>query len=362
MRKLKRAKASIAAWAVAGPALAQPPIVIKFSHVVAPNTPKGQAAESSGNSRKSRPTARSGSRSIRTPLYKDKEELEALQLGAVQMLAPSNSKFGPLGVKEFEVFDLPYIFAIQARCERSRGARRRAAPALGSKGITGLAYWDNGSRRCRANNNLIAPADYKRPQDAHPGFQGAGSADPDARRNPPGDSVSAGYPALQARVVDGRKTPGRICARKRCTRCRNTSRCPTTVILDMPSSSTRSSGTACRRTSATSCEKAMKEATSSEKASRPKENDEALEAIRKTARAKILRDAGTGRGDAQGDRCRSTRRWRRRIGQPLIDEFLKETRRSPEDQREGGSSRAQLKRNKNVAETGADEAHDRAVL
>ena len=43
-------------------------------------------------------------------LYKDKEELEALQLGAVQMLAPSLAKFGPLGVKEFEVFDLPYIF------------------------------------------------------------------------------------------------------------------------------------------------------------------------------------------------------------------------------------------------------------
>jgi C4-dicarboxylate-binding protein DctP len=42
-------------------------------------------------------------------LYKDKEELEALQLGAVQMLAPSNSKFGPMGIKDFEVFDLPFI-------------------------------------------------------------------------------------------------------------------------------------------------------------------------------------------------------------------------------------------------------------
>ena len=36
--------------------------------------------------------------------------MEALQLGAVQMLAPSLAKFGPLGVKEFEVFDLPFIF------------------------------------------------------------------------------------------------------------------------------------------------------------------------------------------------------------------------------------------------------------
>ncbi|MFX8160676.1 hypothetical protein ABTL01_20150, partial [Acinetobacter baumannii] len=43
-------------------------------------------------------------------LYKDKEEMEALQLGSVQMLAPSLAKFGPLGAKEFEVFDLPFIF------------------------------------------------------------------------------------------------------------------------------------------------------------------------------------------------------------------------------------------------------------
>jgi C4-dicarboxylate-binding protein DctP len=49
-------------------------------------------------------------------LYKDKEELEALQLGAVQMLAPSLAKFGPLGVKEFEAFDLPYIFPTKTRC------------------------------------------------------------------------------------------------------------------------------------------------------------------------------------------------------------------------------------------------------
>ena len=41
-------------------------------------------------------------------LYKDREELEALQLGAVQMLAPSLAKFSPLGVREFEAFDLPW--------------------------------------------------------------------------------------------------------------------------------------------------------------------------------------------------------------------------------------------------------------
>ena len=51
-------------------------------------------------------------------LYKDKEELEALQLGAVQMLAPSLSKFGPLGARQFELFDLPYLFADEAAFHR----------------------------------------------------------------------------------------------------------------------------------------------------------------------------------------------------------------------------------------------------
>ena len=63
-------------------------------------------------------------------LYKDKEELEALQLGAVQMAAPSLAKFGPLGVKEFEVFDLPYAFPDKAVLKaRHTGADRHRSVA-----------------------------------------------------------------------------------------------------------------------------------------------------------------------------------------------------------------------------------------
>ena len=96
--------------AFAAPALAEP-IVIKFSHVVAVDTPKGQAAE---YFKKLAEERTKGAVKIEvypnSQLYKDKEEMEALQLGAVQMLAPSLAKFAPLGVKEFELFDLPYIF------------------------------------------------------------------------------------------------------------------------------------------------------------------------------------------------------------------------------------------------------------
>src|SRR6187401_3670243 len=110
MRKLVIAAAAAAIFVAPGFAAAQAPIVIKFSHVVAPNTPKGLAAE---KFKELAEKYTNGKVKVEvypnSQLYKDKEELEALQLGAVQMLAPSNSKFGPIGVKEFEVFDLPYI-------------------------------------------------------------------------------------------------------------------------------------------------------------------------------------------------------------------------------------------------------------
>ena len=94
-------------------------------------------------------------------LYKDKEELEALQLGAVQMLAPSVSKLGPLGVKEFEVFDLPYLFsgydALRKVTDGPIG--KELLGKLEAKGILGLAFWDNGFKILSANKPLISPDD-----------------------------------------------------------------------------------------------------------------------------------------------------------------------------------------------------------
>src|ERR1044071_9885468 len=95
----------------AGRALAQAPIVMKFSHVVAVNTPKGKGAD---YFKKLAEERTGGKVKIEvypnSSLFKDGEEMEALQLGSVQMLAPSVSKFGPLGAREFEIFDIPYIF------------------------------------------------------------------------------------------------------------------------------------------------------------------------------------------------------------------------------------------------------------
>ncbi|MEY8688886.1 MAG: TRAP transporter substrate-binding protein [Leptothrix sp. (in: b-proteobacteria)] len=144
-------------------AQAQTPIVIKFSHVVAPDTPKGKGAQRF----KELVEQRTGGKVKvevypNSQLYKDKEELEALQLGSVQMLAPSLAKFGPLGVKEYEVFDLPFLFKDEA-------AFRNTTQTLGlelfkkleTKGITGLSYWDNGFHIMSANKPLHAVADFK---------------------------------------------------------------------------------------------------------------------------------------------------------------------------------------------------------
>src|SRR5450631_3993028 len=94
-----------------GSAHAQQPIVIKFSHVVAVDTPKGKGAEYFKKLVEERTKGRVKVEVYaNSTLYKDGEEVDALQLGSVQMLAPSLAKFGPLGVRAFEVFDLPYIF------------------------------------------------------------------------------------------------------------------------------------------------------------------------------------------------------------------------------------------------------------
>jgi C4-dicarboxylate-binding protein DctP len=140
------------------------PIVIKFSHVVAIDTPKGKAAEffakRAAELTKNRVKVEVYANSA---LYKDKEEMEALQIGAVQMLAPSLAKFGPLGVKEFEAFDIPFIFDNFADLHKITQGPIGASllVKLEPKGIKGLAFWDNGFKSFSANTPIKTPDDLK---------------------------------------------------------------------------------------------------------------------------------------------------------------------------------------------------------
>jgi C4-dicarboxylate-binding protein DctP len=161
---MRRTIIAIAAGALAlvSPASAQSPVVIKFSHVVAHDTPKGLAAEKFKELAERYTNGRAKIEVYaNSALYKDKEEVEALQLGAVQMLAPSLSKFGPLGVREFEVFDLPYIIPTKEALRRITEGPigKKLLAKLGPKGITGLAYWDNGFKIISANRPVHGPED-----------------------------------------------------------------------------------------------------------------------------------------------------------------------------------------------------------
>ncbi len=151
--------------AAAGRTLAaDAPIVIKFSHVVAPDTPKGRGADRFKELAERYTDGRVKVEVYpNSQLYKDKEEVEALQLGAVQMLCPSLSKFGPLGAREFEVFDLPYILPDKAALRRVTDGALGAKlfSRLDPKGITGLAYWDNGFKIMSANRPLREVSDFR---------------------------------------------------------------------------------------------------------------------------------------------------------------------------------------------------------
>ncbi|MCU6434471.1 TRAP transporter substrate-binding protein [Undibacterium sp. Jales W-56] len=195
---------------VSGAAFAQAPIVIKFSHVVANDTPKGKAAERFKELAEKNTKGRVKVELYpNSTLYKDKEELEALQLGAVQMLAPSLAKFGPLGVKEFEVFDLPYIFPFKDTLHQvTEGPIGKALlKKLEPKGITGLAFWDNGFKIMSANKPLRTPADFK---GLKMRIQSSKVLDAEMRAlgaNPQVLAFSEVYQALQTGVVDGTENP-----------------------------------------------------------------------------------------------------------------------------------------------------------
>jgi C4-dicarboxylate-binding protein DctP len=206
MKRLAIALAIILPLAAGHAAFADEPIIIKFSHVVAPDAPKGKAAlyfrelaEKYTNGRVKVEVYPNSS------LYKDKEELEALQLGSVQLLAPSIAKFSPLGVKEFDIFDLPFLLSDEARARQMMASPMMAElnKKLEAKGVEPLAYWDNGAHNYTANKPLIMPEDFR---GLKMRIQGGKVQDAVARQLGAIPQIIAFgelYQALQTGVVDG---------------------------------------------------------------------------------------------------------------------------------------------------------------
>ena len=140
------------------------PLKIRSSHVVARDTPKGLAVERF----KALVEQRSGGRMAvevyaGSSLYGDSDEMQALQAGAVEMLAPSLSKFGRVGFPEFELFDLPYLFDnlqdVHRITEGPLGAR--LLKGLQRQGMVGLGFLDNGFKHMSANRPLLIADDFR---------------------------------------------------------------------------------------------------------------------------------------------------------------------------------------------------------
>jgi C4-dicarboxylate-binding protein DctP len=189
---------------------AQAPIIVKFSHVVAVDTPKGKGAEKFKELAEKRLAGKVKVEVYpNSTLYKDGEEMEALSLGSVQMLAPSLAKFGPLGAREFEVFDLPYIFDDYAELHKvTEGPAGKALfKKLESKGIIGLAYWDNGFKVMSSNKPLKVPADIKGQKLRIQSSQVLSAQMKALGALPQTMAFSEVYQALQTGVVDGTENP-----------------------------------------------------------------------------------------------------------------------------------------------------------
>jgi C4-dicarboxylate-binding protein DctP len=333
MRRLVLAAISIAALISIGPAnAADSPIVLKFSHVVASDTPKGKAAD---KFKELAEKYTDGKVKVEvypnSTLYKDKEELEALQLGAVQMLAPSNSKFGPIGIKEFEVFDLPYILpdlkSLRKVTDGPLGTK--LLKLLDSKGMTGLAYWDNGFKQMSANKKLVAPADYKglkfRIQSSkvlEAQFRALGAI-------PQVMAFSDVYQALQTGVVDGQEnTWSNIYTQKmhevqKYATVTNHGYIGYVVVVN------KKFWDGLPADIRDELSKAMKEATDYGNNLSVKENDDALEQIKKAGKTEIVTLTPEQDEAMRKAMMPVYKDVASRVGQPLIDEFLKETGRGP---------------------------------
>jgi C4-dicarboxylate-binding protein DctP len=163
MFKLTQALFCAAAVSMATLAQAADPVVIKFAHVVAENTPKGQGALLFQKLVAADPQLKDKVKVEVYPnssLFGDGKEMEALLLGDVQMLAPSLAKFEHY-TKQVQIFDLPFLFDSLAAVDRfQQGPQGKALlTSMDDKGIHGLAYWHNGLKQLSANKKVILPKD-----------------------------------------------------------------------------------------------------------------------------------------------------------------------------------------------------------
>jgi C4-dicarboxylate-binding protein DctP len=309
-------------------AQAQQPIVIKFSHVVAENTPKGKGAlkfkELAEASTKGRVKVEVYPNSS---LFKDGEEMEALQLGSVQMLAPSLAKFGPLGVREFEVFDLPYMFDNFDELHKvTHGPVGTALfKKLETKGIVGLAYWDNGFKVMSANKAIRVPADYKGLKMRIQSSKVLGDQIKALGAIPQVMAFSEVYQALQTGVVDGTENPPSNFYTQKMQEVQKYLSMTDHGVIEYAVIVNKKFWDGLPADIRTTLQAAMQDATKFANDIAKKENDEALEAVRKSGKTQILTLTPTEKAAMKKALVSVHKENESRVGKDIIAEVYKET-------------------------------------
>jgi C4-dicarboxylate-binding protein DctP len=209
MKRILSLAAAVAAFGIvaAGTAQAQP-IVIKFSHVVAEKTPKGQGAlKFKELAEKKLPGKVQVQVFPSSQLFGDAKEMEALLLGDVQLIAPSLSKFDRY-TKKIQLFDLPFLFDDVEAVDRFQATKEGQAllTSMKNRGLLGLGYWHNGMKQLSTNKDKLA-----RPEDAKGlkfRIQASDVLEAQFRAlgaNPQKMAFGEVYQALQTGVVDGQE-------------------------------------------------------------------------------------------------------------------------------------------------------------
>jgi len=313
-------------------ARAEGPLVIKFSHVVANDTPKGKASEFFA---KRAAELTKGKVKVEvyanSTLYKDKEELEALQLGAVQMLAPSLAKFGPLGVKEFEVFDLPFIFDNDDELHKvTQGpVGKQLLAKLEAKGIHGLAFWDNGFKSFSANKPLRTPDDFKGMK-----MRIQSSKVLEAQMRAVGAlpqvlAFSEVYQALQTGVVDGTENPHSNLYTQKMHEVQKVITLSDHGYLGYAVITNKKFWEGLPADVRTPLEQAMKEATDYANKIAREENDAALDAVRKSGKTQVIALTPQERLALKKAMVKVHKEMESRIGKEILAEVYKETKFDP---------------------------------
>jgi len=303
-------------------------VVIKFSHVVAENTPKGKGALKFKELAEARAKGRVKVEVYpNSQLFKDGEEMQMLQLGNVQMLAPSVSKFGPLGAREFEIFDLPYIFDNYDDLHAVTGGRigRDLFKKLDSKGIVGLAYWDNGFKVMSANKALRTPADFR---GLKMRIQSSKVLDAQMRAlgaTPQVMAFSEVYQALQTGVVDGTENPPSNLYTQKMNEVQKFVTLSDHGVIEYAVIVNKKFWEALPADVRTTLEGAMKEATQFANDIARTENEEALAKVKATGKTQIIALSKEEKNAWKKVLMKVHRESEATIGKALIQEIYKET-------------------------------------